>query len=1239
MSQEGVTVVLTMVILFSAMATVLMLPTHVTPNVPGKRPITNSLRTSVEPDQKSNPHSFPPFVNRTLDLANSTSVSGNSAPEYLVPVGCALSSGDTVMTSATTDPTGGGASRVEGLNTSTGKELNWSTLPYHPANEASYPARGLAYVSMVTTGNSIAVYSESNGTLLQMIPGGNFPMGMDIVPSKNLLFVADDAVSGSVELVRLDTGSLVGSISTNEGASEVAYDPANGSVFVSYDVPSGVLSGKQIDEYNVTTGSMIKSFPEPTSGARLIFNPARGEVAVLLGSNLSFINVSRQAVVSNITISGGPLGLALDRPFNLLVVSLSNGSLLELNASTDSAIGYLTLDDISNSGSLDVDEQTGLLCVVTNHEVLKVDLSKRSIDSRIFVGFAPVSIAYDDVNGMLYVSDQSRTVTSVNPVSGSLGPLISPCTDPAIVAGNIPMLFDPSNGFLYLSCLSNEIVVLNITAWAPADIIHLPSVDVPTSMTYDSAHHEVDVLDSPPFGQWGNLTAINDTTQLSDWTVAVGKVPSQVSLNPSKDLAYVANHDSEDIDIVNTSTHQVTNSIRLVHADPLGLATAVTSTFIGVTTQGGNASVAQNFTVINATTLQVVGSDSTANTTSWVIYDPVGGLFWTTEPNSDAVDALAPQSLTVTRLVVGRYPMQIAVDSSSQSLFISDFGNSGISVITTGFGGSTPTLTSASISPISATLLTNGTQPFTATPNCAGGPCPSGVTYSWSLANNLGHLNSTLGNPVVFVSGSATGNDTLFLNATLNGITKPATPATVKVTSSPSSILTGVKVSPSSPSVTVNGTQVLTAISSCASTCPGGITYVWALNNTLAGVNPATGSTTTFTAGAAPGFVLLTVMASLNGITKWANATVTITPIVPILSSVSVSPPSITVGVGNSTSFTAHPNCTGGSCPSGTTYSWVLNNTALGTISPTIGPTETFTAGNIAGSVSLYATASLNGMQQTGLALINITKGTVPVVTGLTLTPSPTVTVQLGKTITFNTAATCNVSPCPSGIAYTWVLNNTLGNLSTTSGSSVVFRAGTSAGATSLGVTAQLNGGSKVATSDITLTTSAVPVITGVTIAPSTATVHVNQGQGFTVNATCSPGPCPRSTTYAWTLNNSLGSVNPSTGTSTQFTAGSSAGLISLRVNATFNGKTVTDSVGITITQATHPPGNNTAPPTFLGLPGYDGYIFLVVIAAVAVAVAVIALTCRKKAKAAPSPSGEFQSDGYGGHSLDPPGQ
>lgn len=187
-----------------------------------------------------------------------------------------------------------------------------------------------------------------------------------------------------------------------------------------------------------------------------------------------------------------------------------------------------------------------------------------------------------------------------------------------------------------------------------------------------------------------------------------------------------------------------------------------------------------------------------------------------------------------------------------------------------------PILASSAISPATGSVMEGGTLAFTASITCSLSACPPGATYSWALTNTLASLNAITGNPVRLTAGETAGTVTLYVNSTLNGVTKEAT-AIITISSTPVPALASVSVTPSSPSVTVGTTQAFTAYDSCnGGTCPSGTTYTWRLNTSLGALSSTSGSATVFTAGPKAGSVTLSVMATLNDITKWNNVTITL---------------------------------------------------------------------------------------------------------------------------------------------------------------------------------------------------------------------------------------------------------------------------------------------------------------------------------------------------------------------------
>jgi len=415
----------------------------------------------------------------------------------------------------------------------------------------------------------------------------------------------------------------------------------------------------------------------------------------------------------------------------------------------------------------------------------------------------------------------------------------------------------------------------------------------------------------------------------------------------------------------------------------------------------------------------------------------------------------------------GIYQASVTVSAPSSP---SGTSNS-IMVHVTGKGGTASILTSLTVAPTSASVPVGGTQNFTATPGCTPGPCPAGVAYTWSLSNALGTLSSVTSSSSTFTAGTATGEDTLYVNASLNGINVQGTP--VPITINPA--LEAVTVTPAIATVAINGAIGLQANATCTGgTCPAGVTYAWTLSSTTMGTLSSTStSSTTFTAATTTGTVNLFVNASLNGATMSA-------PVVPVkivtsiisLSAVAVSPLSATLPLGGIETFSANATCMNGSvsavCPSGITYAWSLTR-SLGTLGTPSASSTTFTAGVTAGTIGIFVNATLNGVAKSGMAHVIISAGAVLV--GVTVTPA-SISLSSGTSQTFTAAPTCSLGKCPSGVSYSWTLNNTLGNLSSSIGVSTTLTALSTPGLVGLTVTATLNGSSIHATALVTITAS-----------------------------------------------------------------------------------------------------------------------------------------------------------------------
>jgi YVTN family beta-propeller protein len=259
------------------------------------------------------------------------------------------------------------------------------------------------------------------------------------------------------------------------------------------------------------------------------------------------------------------------------------------------------------------------------------------------------------------------------------------------------------------------------------------------------------------------------------------------------------------------------------------------------------------------------------------------------------------------------------------------------------------------------------------------------------------------------------------------------------------------------------------------------------------------------------------------------------------LEGVSVAPPSSTLAPGGIVALNATPSCTGGPCPSSVSYAWRLS-APLGSLNSTTGNPVVFTAGALAGNLTVTVNASLHGTTLSSPPVdVHISSGTVaPALTSAIITPGSAV-LGVNATQLFEASALCTTGPCPAGVSFAWSLNRSVGALNTSTGSRVLYSAGTVPGNLSLDLEASFNG-TRVAAAPADISVRPPPPpppVRLLAVALSPPRLQVNEGQSTNVTAypTCSGGPCPAGVTFTWSLNRTLGSLSASTGNRTEYTA------------------------------------------------------------------------------------------------------
>ena len=513
-----------------------------------------------------------------------------------------------------------------------------------------------------------------------------------------------------------------------------------------------------------------------------------------------------------------------------------------------------------------------------------------------------------------------------------------------------------------------------------------------------------------------------------------GTYPGGVAYDSGKGEVFVAN--STNVSVISDATNKVIATIP-VGSVPTGLAYDGGKGEVFVANSGSN-----NVSVISDATNKVIATIPVRSQPGGVAYDSGKGEVFVTNQGSNTVSVISDATNKVIATIpVGSVPAGLAYDSGKGEVFVTNFNSNNVSVIS------------------DATNKVIATIPIGNGPNRVAYDSRKGEVFVANrYSNNVSVISDT--------------SDTVTSTVTVG-----AAPAFAAYDLSNGYVYVSNSVQGTISIITTGPTPSTNSVSFSQSGLPAGTNWSVTLNNqTLYSTTKTitfneTNGTYTFTVGTVSGYTSNVTSGSVtvNGLP--VSRSITFTPQAP-LTSVRVSPSSVTLKVGTYANFTATPSCTGGPC-SGVTYSWSLNNTTLGNLNASSGASVKFTA-TASGTEHLSVTAMLNGQIAKNSSIITITTTPVPTLAYVSLTPLAT-TVNVSGTQTFTAAVGCSGGTCPSGSTYAWSLNNSLGKLNMSSGPQVLFTANSTAGLVTLTVTAHLNGKTATNVSTITIKKASPP--------------------------------------------------------------------------------------------------------------------------------------------------------------------
>ena len=225
----------------------------------------------------------------------------------------------------------------------------------------------------------------------------------------------------------------------------------------------------------------------------------------------------------------------------------------------------------------------------------------------------------------------------------------------------------------------------------------------------------------------------------------------------------------------------------------------------------------------------------------------------------------------------------------------------------------------------------------------------------------------------------------------------------------PVPVVTSVGVSPSIASLEVGAAQPLAAtVKDQSGNVMTGQTVTWSSNNSAAATVNSSGVVSGVAAGSA------TISAASSGKTGTASIAVTAAP--PVLTSVTVAPPTASVAVGATVALTATVKDAQGNVMTGQTATWSTSNGSYATVNG-----NGLVTGVSAGSATITATSS----GKSGSASITVTSAPPPppMVTTVTVSPS-TASITVGATVTLSATVKDALGNVMTGQSIAWSTSN-----------------------------------------------------------------------------------------------------------------------------------------------------------------------------------------------------------------------
>ena len=548
-----------------------------------------------------------------------------------------------------------------------------------------YPTSN-TYYCMFVTDNSVNSYSIVNS----ITSGFNTPKSIDISPDGTYAYVTNYN-SNNVVIINTATNTVVNSITSGFSSPQgVAFSPSGTYAYVTNGGSNNVViinTGT-----NTVTTSIASGFNGP-DGVSISPSGTYAYVTNYNSNNVVIINTGTNTVTTSIASGfNGPTAISFSPSGTYAyVINYASNNMVIINTATNTVTGSIATGfsgparvSISPSGTYAYATNIG-----TNNTVI-INTATNTIIGSIISGFShPYGISFSPSGKYAYVTNGgSNNVVIINtdvPTNNSITtevkvnavmstPTISP-SNPVIDSGQLLSFTSSWSGgtpTYGASLYSSSTSTCNTQSTLVQQDIGLSSNSVTFSSVTPSAntYYCVYVTDNTP-----------DAYSISNPITSGFTSPQGVAFSPSGTYAYVVNHNSNNVIIINTATNTVVNSITSGFNYPYGVVFSPSGTYAYVTNTGIN-----NVLIINTATNTVVNSITSGfNFPSGVAISPNGKYAYVSNEYSNNVVIINTATNTVVNSITSgfNYPYGVAFSPSGTYAYVANYNSNNVVIINT----------------------------------------------------------------------------------------------------------------------------------------------------------------------------------------------------------------------------------------------------------------------------------------------------------------------------------------------------------------------------------------------------------------------------------------------------------------------------------------------------------------------------------------------------------------------------